>query len=265
MTPEGLPVLFVKDLPPKSEVKELAITRSEIYYGEILNDYVITKTKSKEFDYPKGEENVYTAYEGIGGVELNSPLRRLVYAFRFGSLKILLSGDITAESKILYRRNIKERVAKIAPFLTYDKDPYLVVADGKLYWIIDAYTSSDGYPYSQSLAYNGVKVNYIRNSVKAVVDAYDGTVNLYQADSDDPIIKTYARIFPKAFHPFSEMPVNLIPHLRYPEDIFSAQTAVYTTYHMDDPQIFYNKEDLWEIPDHCSRGRTTSLAARCPR
>jgi uncharacterized membrane protein (UPF0182 family) len=248
VTPEGLPVLFVKDLPPKSEVKELAITRPEIYYGEILNDYVITKTKSKEFDYPKGEENVYTTYEGIGGVELNSPLRRLVYAFRFGSLKILLSGDITAESRILYRRNIKERVAKIAPFLTYDKDPYLVVADGKLYWIIDAYTSSAGYPYSQPLAYNGVKVNYIRNSVKAVVDAYDGTVNLYQADSDDPIIKTYARIFPKAFHPFSEMPVNLIPHLRYPEDIFSAQTAVYTTYHMDDPQIFYNKEDLWEIP-----------------
>ena len=248
VTPEGLPVLFVKDLPPKSEVKELSIARPEIYYGEILNDYVITKTKSKEFDYPKGEENVYTAYTGQGGVELNSPLRRLFYSFRFGSLKMLLSGDITSESRILYSRNVKERVAKIAPFLTYDRDPYLVVAEGSLYWIIDAYTSTDRYPYSQPLPLNGSEVNYIRNSIKAVVDAYDGTVSFYQADPDDPIVKTYAKIFPKTFHPLSDMPKSLVPHLRYPEDIFSLQTAVYTTYHMDDPQIFYNKEDLWEIP-----------------
>ncbi len=248
VTPEGLPVLFVKDLPPKSEVKELAVIRPEIYYGEILNDYVITKTKSKEFDYPKGEENVYATYSGKGGVELNSPWRRLFYAFRFGSLKMLLSGDIIGESRILYNRNIKERVAKIAPFLTYDRDPYVVVADGKLYWIIDAYTSTDRYPYSQPLALNGGKVNYIRSSVKAVVDAYDGTVSLYQADSDDPIIKTYAKMFPDTFRPLSDMPKSLMSHLRYPEDIFSLQTAVYTTYHMDDPQIFYNKEDLWEIP-----------------
>lgn len=248
VTPEGLPVLFVKDLPPKSEVKELAITRPEIYYGEILNDYVITKTKSKEFDYPKGEENVYTTYAGKGGVELNSPLRRLFYTFRFGSLKMLLSGDVTSESRILYHRNIKERVARIAPFLTYDRDPYVVIADGRLYWIMDAYTSTDRYPYSQPLPLNGGRINYIRNSVKAVVDAYDGTVIFYQADPDDPIIKTYAKIFPKTFRPLSDMPKSLIAHLRYPEDIFSLQTAVYTTYHMDDPQIFYNKEDLWEIP-----------------
>ena len=275
VTPEGLPVLFVKDLPPKSEVAELAITRPEIYYGEILNDYVITKTKSKEFDYPKGEENVYTTYAGKGGVELISPLRRLFYAFRFGSLKMILSGDITPESRILYNRNVKERVAKVAPFLTYDKDPYVVVADGKLYWILDAYTASDRYPYSQPLSLNGgpstgstklttspLRVNYIRNSVKAVVDAYDGTVSFYQTDADDPIIKTYAKIFPKTFRPLADMPKSLISHLRYPEDIFSLQTAVYTTYHMDDPQIFYNKEDLWEIPAIAQEGEQQIMTPR---
>ncbi|KKU38692.1 MAG: hypothetical protein UX52_C0002G0072 [Candidatus Amesbacteria bacterium GW2011_GWA1_46_35] len=248
VTPEGLPVLFVKDLPPKSEVKELAVTRPEIYYGEILNDYVITKTKSKEFDFPKGEENVYTTYAGKGGVELNSLVRRFLYAFRFASLKMFLSGDITGESRILYNRNVKERVAKVAPFLTYDRDPYVVVAEGKLYWIVDAYTSTDKYPYSQPLPLNGGKVNYIRNSVKVVVDAYDGATTFYQADPDDSIIKTYAKIFPKTFRPLSDLPKSLVPHLRYPEDIFTLQTAVYATYHMDDPQIFYNKEDLWEIP-----------------
>jgi len=253
VTPEGLPVLFVKDLPPKSEVKELAVARPEIYYGEILNDYVITKTKSKEFDFPKGEENVYTTYAGKGGVELNSLVRRFLYAFRFGSLKMLLSGDITGESRILYNRNVKERVAKVAPFLTYDRDPYLVIAEGRLYWIVDAYTSTDRYPYSQPLPLNGgpstpLRVNYIRNSVKAVVDAYDGATTFYLADQDDPIIKTYANMFPGIFRPLSDMPKSLLSHLRYPEDIFTLQTAVYTTYHMDDPQIFYNKEDLWEIP-----------------
>ena len=248
VTPEGLPVLFVKDLPPKSEVKELEISRPEVYYGEIPNEYVIVKTKSKEFDYPKGEENVYSTYAGKGGVEVNSPLRRLIYSLRFGSLKLFLSSDITKESRILYYRNIKERVLKIAPFLKLDRDPYLVIAEGKLYWILDAYTSTDRYPYSQQLPLNGNKVNYIRNSVKAVVDAYDGQVKFYQTDLDDPIIKTYTKIFPKTFLPLSEMPKSLTTHLRYPEDIFTLQTAIYTTYHMDDPQIFYNKEDQWEIP-----------------
>ncbi len=248
VTPEGLPVLFIKDLPPKSEVKELSIDRPEIYYGELVNDYVIVKTKSKEFDYPKGEENVYTTYAGAGGVEINSPLRRFLFALRFGSLKLFLSNDVTQESRILYYRNIKERVAKVAPFLTYDRDPYMVIAEGKLYWILDAYTSTDRYPYSQPLSLDNGKLNYIRNSVKTVVDAYDGTIKFYQADPDDPIIKTYAKIFPNTFHPLSSMPKSLISHLRYPEDIFSLQTAIYTTYHMDDPQIFYNKEDQWEIP-----------------
>ena len=248
VTPEGLPVLFVKDLPPKSEVKELEVTRPEVYYGEIPNEYVVVKTKSREFDYPKGEENVYSSYAGKGGVEINSLVRRLLYAIRFGSLKLFLSSDITKESRIMYYRNIKERVSKIAPFLTYDRDPYLVIAEGKMYWILDAYTSTDRYPYSQPLPLNGGKVNYIRNSVKVVVDAYDGSIKFYQTDLDDPIIKTYARIFPKTFQKLEEMPKGLIPHLRYPEDIFTLQTAVYTTYHMDDPQIFYNKEDQWEIP-----------------
>src|SRR3990167_1826035 len=193
VTPEGLPVLFIKDLPPKSEVKELEISRPEVYYGEILNDYVIIKTKSKEFDYPKGDENVYTTYDGVGGVEINSPLRRFLYALRFGSLKLFLSGDITSESRILYYRNIKERVSKIAPFFVYDRDPYLVIAEGKMYWILDAYTATDRYPYSQKLPLNGGNVNYIRNSVKAVVDAYGGEIKFYQTDPDDPIIKTYTK------------------------------------------------------------------------
>lgn len=254
VTTEGLPVLFVKDLPPKSDVKELTITRPEIYFGELSNDYVFVKTKSKEFDYPKGEENVYTTYEGLGGVEINSPIRRLFYAIRLGSLKLLLSNDITRDSRILYFRNIKERVTKIAPFLTIDRDPYAVVADGRIYWIIDAYTGSRLYPYSQPLPLNGDSVNYIRNSVKVVIDAYDGTITLYQADKDDPIIKTFAKIFPKTFRPLSDLPESLVSHLRYPEDIFTLQTVIYTTYHMDDPQIFYNKEDQWEIPTVATEG-----------
>lgn len=248
VTTEGLPVLFVKDLPPKSEVKELAVARPEIYYGELPNDYVILKTKSREFDYPKGEENVYTTYEGGGGVEINSSLRRIFFALRFGSLKLLLSNDITSESRIMYYRKINERVSKIAPFLTFDRDPYMVVADGKLYWIVDAYTSADRYPYSQTMPLNGGKINYIRNSVKVVIDAYDGSMTFYQVDNKDPIINTYTKIFPNTFRPLSAMPESLKAHLRYPEDIFTLQTTIYTVYHMDDSQIFYNKEDQWEIP-----------------
>ena len=249
VTPEGLPVLFVKDLPPKSDIEELEISRPEIYFGELSNDYVIVKTKSREFDYPKGEENVYTTYEGKGGVEINSFIKRLFYSLRFQSLKLFLSNDITNQSRILYYRNIAERVGKIAPFLTFDQDPYIVIADGRIYWIADAYTTSSLYPYSQPLRLNGESINYIRNSVKVVVDAYDGSVVFYQADAEDPIIKTYAKIFPQAFRPLKTMPESLLPHLRYPQDIFTLQTAIYTVYHMDDPQIFYNKEDQWDIPD----------------
>ena len=249
VTPEGMPVLFVKDLPPKSEIEKLEISRPEIYFGELSNDYVLAKTKSREFDYPKGEDNVYTAYQGKGGVEINSLLRRLFYSLRFKSFKIFLSNDITKQSRILYYRNIQERITKIAPFLTFDQDPYIVIADGKIYWIADAYTTSRLYPYSQPLPLNGRRVNYIRNSVKVVVDAYNGQVTFYQADTEDPIINTYAKIFPQTFRPLTEMPESLISHLRYPEDIFTLQTTVYTIYHMNDARIFYNKEDQWEIPD----------------
>ena len=248
VTPEGLPVLYVKDLPPKAEVKELAVTRPEIYFGELVNDYVIVKTNSKEFDYPKGEENVYAKYNGTGGVETSSFLKRLFYAVQFSSLKMMLSDDITGESRIVYNRNIKERVQKIAPFFTYDRDPYMVVAEGKLYWIIDGYTTTSNYPYSQQAQLNGGKINYIRNSVKVVVDAYNGSVDFYQTDPKDPIMQTYAKIFPDTFKPIASMPKSLTAHLRYPEDIFTLQTSIYTTYHMNDPQIFYNKEDQWEIP-----------------
>ena len=264
VTPEGLPVLFVKDLPPKANVKELEISRPEIYFGELSNDYVITKTKSREFDYPKGEENVYATYEGKGGVEINSFLRRVFYAVKFQSLKLLLSNDITSESRILYYRTIAERVAKIAPFLTLDRDPYIVIADGKVYWIVDAYTTSDRYPYSEPVRLNGGKINYIRNSVKVVVDAYNGSVVFYQADTDDPILKTYAKIFPGTFRPLSEIPKSLVSHLRYPEDIFTLQSAVYSVYHMDDPQIFYNKEDQWEIPAIAAEGEGASRAGAIP-
>ena len=253
VTAEGLPVLFVKDLPPKSEFKQLTVNRPEIYYGELTNDYVIVKTKSKEFDYPKGEENVYTTYQGKGGVEINSFLKRLFFAIKFSSLKLFLSNDVTSESRILYHRNIKERVEKIVPFLTLDRDPYAVVTDNKIYWIYDAYTKTNSYPYSQPLSLNGgpstsLRVNYIRNSVKIVIDAYDGSISFYQVDTDDPIIRTYAKIFPNLFQPVNKMPKSLVSHLRYPEDIFSLQTSIYTTYQMDNPQIFYNKEDQWEIP-----------------
>ncbi|MBI4426513.1 MAG: UPF0182 family protein [Candidatus Kerfeldbacteria bacterium] len=260
VTPEGLPVLFVKDLPPKSDVKELQVTRPEIYYGELANDYVIAKTKSREFDYPKGEENVYTTYAGEGGVEVDSLLKRALFAIRFQSLKLLLSNDVTAASRILYHRTIRERVAKIAPFLTFDRDPYIIISDGQVYWIADAYTTSDRYPYAQSSLLNGRRVNYIRNSVKVVVDAYHGSVTFYQADAQDPILATYAKIYPKTFRPLAEMPAALASHLRYPEDSFALQTAVYSTYHMDDPQVFYNKEDQWEIPAIPSEGEGASAS-----
>jgi uncharacterized protein len=260
VTPEGLPVLFVKDLPPKSEIKELEVKRPEIYFGELVNDYVIVNTNSKEFDYPKGEENVYTKYQGSGGVVIDSPLKKLVFAIHFGSMKMLLSDDVTRESRIIYNRAVAARVKKIAPFLTYDHDPYLVVADGKLYWFLDAYTTSNSYPYAKQAAFGNRTINYIRNSVKVVVDAYTGSVTFYQADSNDPIIKTYGKVFPNTFKPLSDMPKSLSSHIRYPEDIFTVQTDIYTIYHMDDPQIFYNKEDQWEVPIIAQDGEQATTA-----
>jgi uncharacterized membrane protein (UPF0182 family) len=243
VTSTGLPVLFIKDLPPNSSVPSLNVNRPEIYYGELDHEPIYVKTSAKEFNYPSGEENVYSNYDGEGGVSIGSFWRRLLFATRFADMKLLLSNDMTPESRVLYYRNIRERLARIAPFLTFDQDPYLVISDGRLFWIADAYTVSDRYPYSEPIG----GINYIRNSVKAVIDAYHGHTRLYIADESDPLIQTWAKIFPGALRPLNEMSADLRSHLRYPEDIFSYQTAIYSAYHMGQPQVFYNKEDQWEV------------------
>ncbi|MDI6654621.1 MAG: UPF0182 family protein [Candidatus Hydrothermarchaeota archaeon] len=245
---EGLPVFYIQDVPPKSEFFE--ITRPEIYFGELTENYVLVKTKTEEFDYPKGDENVYTTYQGSGGIELSSLTRKAAMAARFSTLKLFVSESITPESRIIFYRNIKDRVNNIAPFLSYDEDPYIVVSDGRLFWIQDAYTVSDRYPYSEP--YN--RINYIRNSVKVVIDAYDGETNFYVVDEKDPLIKVYMKIFPELFKPFSAMPQNLMEHVRYPEGLFSIQVAKYSTYHMNEARVFYNKEDVWEVPEELYEG-----------
>ncbi len=248
VTEEGLPVLFVKDLPPVSDIESLKVERPEIYYGKLTEDYVVANTKAKEFDYPSGEENVFTDYQGQGGVQIDSFFKKVLMALRFKEAKLLLSEDITKDSRIMYYRNIQERINKALPFLELDADPYMVIRDdGSLVWIQDAYTVSDAYPYSERMGRGG-RFNYIRNSVKAVVSAYDGSMQFYISEPKDPIIQTYAKIFDNTFLPLAEMPDDLRRHLRYPEDIFVFQTALYTVYHMEEPQIFYNKEDKWQIP-----------------
>ncbi|MEO6727048.1 MAG: UPF0182 family protein [Blastocatellia bacterium] len=242
VTPEGLPTLFIKNLPPISTAPELNVTRPEIYFGELSQDPVYVKTATKEFDYPAGEQNVYTSYEGTGGVSIGSYWRKMIFATRFGDMKLLLSNDVSAESRVLYHRNILDRLKQVAPFLQFDRDPYMVISEGRLFWIADAYTVSNRYPYSENVG----GINYIRNSVKAVVDAYHGKVSLYIADESDPLIQTWAQIFPGTLHPMTELSADLRAHLAYPKDIFKIQTAVYSTYHMDQPQAFYNKEDQWE-------------------
>ena len=223
---------------------ELPIEEPSLYFGELSNDYVIVRTGTREFHYPAGEDNVFNQYDGRGGLPIGSLWRKLVFALRFGAYQILLSNDINNESRILFLRNIRERVQKLAPFLSFDRDPYLVVADGRLYWMYDAYTTSARYPYSTPAG----GLNYIRNAVQIVIDAYHGTTTVYLADATDPIAATYARIFPGMFSPLAEMPASLREHVRYPEDIFAIQAAVFATYHMTQPAVFYNREDQWEIP-----------------
>ncbi|MCZ7665000.1 MAG: UPF0182 family protein [Thermoleophilia bacterium] len=225
---------------------DLNITEPRIYYGELDNDFILVNTDAEEFDYPKGDTNVTTTYEGAGGLQIGSLPRKLAFTLRFGTLKMLLSDSLTSESRILFRRAIQERVQTIAPFLSYDRDPYLVIRDdGSLVWIWDAYTTSTHFPYSQPRA-NGV--NYIRNSIKVVVDAYNGDVTFYQIDPDDAIATTLGKVYPGLFVPGDQLPEDLRRHLRYPEDLFSIQANVLAAYHMTDPQVFYTKEDLWEIP-----------------
>ena len=250
VTEEGLPRLLIKDLPPTFDI-DLTVNRPEIYYGEKTDDYILTKTKAEEFDYPKGDKNVYTQYQGKGGVLIDSFMRRLLYAIEFFDPQILFTTYLTPESRIMYTRRIDRRVNTIAPFLTYDSDPYLVVSEGKLFWILDAYTTSNMYPYSVRSKHrtNNRMLNYIRNSVKVVIDAYNGNASYYIMDQEDPIIQTYKKIFPKLFKPFDSMPNDLKKHIRYPKDLFDIQVGTYTKYHMEDPQVFYNQEDLWQIPD----------------
>lgn len=256
VTSEGLPVLFVRDLPPTTTV-DINVSQPSIYFGELSNEYVIARTRSHEFHYPKGDDNVFTDYDGSGGILIDSFLRKLLFAVRFRDYQILLSDDITNESRLMFDRQIQRRVSKIAPFLALDNDPYLVVTDeGRLVWLQDAYTTSQRYPYSTAAAPG---LNYIRNSVKIVIDAYDGTTTYYVADDRDPIAQTLASIFPSLFKPLTEMPPTIRQHVRYPEDLFALQTAVYSTYHMTNPAVFYNKEDQWEVPAIDRGGETVRM------
>ena len=244
---EGLPSLLIKDIPPVSSIN-LTITRPEIYYGEITKGYVIVKTKAKEFDYPKGDDNVYSTYAGNGGVAVSSLWRRILFSIKYSNLQILLTTQFTPESRIMIYRNIQERVKKVAPFLSYDNDPYMMISkEGKLFWIQDAYTISNNYPYSTPLK-NGY-FNYIRNSVKVIIDAYNGTMDFYIIDQKDPLVKVYQNIFPQLFKNFDQMPEDLKEHIRYPKDLFQVQAELYSTYHMLDADVFYNKEDYWNIPN----------------
>ena len=250
VTSEGLPRLFIKDLPPSFE-PDLRVMHPEIYYGEKTDGYVMVKTKAREFDYPKGDKNVYTTYQGKGGIHIKSFFRRLLFAVEFMDPQILFTTYLSPDSRIMFNRRINRRTNSIAPFLDYDNDPYLVLAGGKLYWIQDAYTTSAMYPYSRRSrsAFNKRQLNYVRNSVKVTIDAFNGDVVFYMIDDKDPIVKTYARIFPDLFKPFKEMPAELKGHIRYPKDLFEIQMETYTKYHMEDVQVFYNQEDLWQIPD----------------
>ncbi|MFB2896769.1 UPF0182 family protein [Aerosakkonemataceae cyanobacterium BLCC-F50] len=277
--PGGLPDYFVKDIGTATNSGNLQTSNPlirysiptsnpRIYYGEISDTYVMTNTKTKEFDYPSGDDNVYNTYDGFGGIKIGAWWRKWVFAKYLNDWQMLLTGNITEQTKVLFRRNINERVRAIAPFLTYDKSSYLVVTDvpqeseiaknirNHLFWIIDAYTTSDRYPYSDP---GNNQFNYIRNSVKVVIDAYNGDVDFYVADPKDPIIKSLSAIFPKMFQPLSAMPAALRSHLRYPIDIYSIQSERLLAYHMTDPRVFYNREDLWQIPTEIYGGKPQTV------
>lgn len=246
VTASGQPDVLVKNIPPESSVDEIKITRPEIYFGELTNDYIIVNTDEQEFDYPDGNENKYTTYEGTGGIKLN-PFNRLMFSLRERSLKLLVSSNVNSNSKIIINRNIISRISTIMPFLSYETDPYMTTVDGKLYWILDAYTTSAYYPYSEPYSTEIGTTNYIRNSIKVVVDAYNGDVDFYIVDEEDPIAQTYKKIYPTLFKDFEKMPEGIRAHIRYPNNLFKIQANVYTKYHMNDVKVFYQNEDLWDI------------------
>jgi uncharacterized protein len=249
-TKEGLPEFVLSNMPIESRAPEIRVTRPEIYFGEMTNWPVYVKTRQKEFNYPEGDANNYNTYEGTGGIRMGSFFRRLLLAWTVDDLiKVPFSDDVTPDSVLLMRRNIRERAAEIAPFLTFDEDPYIVVGgdDGALYWIMDAYTTSARYPYARHLRFGNQQINYIRNSVKVVVDAYNGSVHFFVFDPSDLLIQSYQRMFPGLFKPASEMPQSLREHIRYPELLFRVQASIYSSYHVDNEQVFYNREDVWTI------------------
>lgn len=243
-THEGLPEYYIKDIPPIATYPELRIDQPRIYFGQETFNHVYVNTKLKEFDFPKGDTNAQNTYSGRAGVKIDSFLKKLAIAIRFDGLRLFTTQELTPESRILFTRDINRRVHEIAPFLTFDRDMYHVIADGKIYFIWDAYTTARTYPYSQPAMSNA---NYIRNSVKVVVDAYEGSVDFYIADEADPVIQAYARAFPAMFKPFDSMPRPLKSHIRYPEDLLTIQSRIYAIYHMADPGVFYNREDAWEV------------------
>ncbi|HSU19196.1 MAG TPA: UPF0182 family protein [Acidobacteriaceae bacterium] len=248
-TPEGLPILLLSNMPVQSTVPGLNVTRPEVYFGELTNTDVYVKTRQQEFDYPQGQNNTLSSYQGTGGILMGGFARRLLLAIARDDLATLpFSDDVNPQSRMLLWRNIRQRVAKLTPFLTFDQDPYLVVGDdGRLSWILDAYTTSDSYPYSTHYGLGDNSTNYIRNSVKAVVDAYNGTVTFYVFDNEDPVLATYRRIFPTLFKDDAAMPTDLRRHVRYPEALFQLQSEVYGLYHMTNPEVFFNREDLWTV------------------
>ena len=261
-TPEGLPTLYLSNMPVQSALPSLKVTRPEIYFGELTDTDVYVKTRQKEFNYPEGQENSFTQYQGTGGIVLGSWLRRVLIALDRGDVgKLPFSDDVNAQSRLLMRRNVVRRVSILAPFLTFDNDPYLVVGeDGRLSWILDAFTTSDSYPYSTHYQLGDNSINYMRNSVKLVVDAYDGTTTFYVFDSHDPIIAAYERMFPTLFKPASSMPAGLRKHVRYPQLLVEMQAEVYCLYHMTQPEVFYNREDLWNVASEVTLGENGEQA-----
>ena len=263
ITSDGLPVLLVENAPPEVKTQSIKLTRPELYYGELAHEPVFVHTDQREFNYPSGENNVYSRYEGTGGFPISGFFMRLAAAIREGEPNILLTGYLTERSRMMIRRRVLDRLNELAGFLSWDHDPYLVITDaGRLVWIVDGYTTSEQHPYSRSVEVADMgRVNYMRNAVKATIDAYDGETHLYIFTPDDPIIAAYQKLFPDLFRPESAMPADLRRHARYPEALFQVQAEIYRTYHMLDPQSFYNKEDLWDVARHAiaQSGGTESM------
>lgn len=257
LNPSGQPNMIVKNVPVTSDFKELELNKPQVYFGELTNDYVVVNTSEMEFDYPKGESNEMTQYDGQAGIKLNF-LNRIIFAVKERDIKLLIASGINSDSKILINRNVKSRVKKIAPFITFDENPYAIIENGRVYYIIDGYTNTEYYPYAEPIN-DQSRVNYIRNSVKAVVDAYDGTTSFYIADTEDPIIQTYSKVFSNLLKPMDEMPDYIRSHIRYPQFLFDIQAKMYATYHMKNPDVFYNREDKWDIPIETYGGEAVQM------